>query len=183
MVGLRHVVLLSIAGLMLAVHSPAAADVYRWVDDQGGEHFTMDLHRVPAKHRGEARRRKILDEAQAEPSPPPINTMTPADDARTRRALRPSYSRRAHRAPAASSSGCASWQRDKAAKLERKIALYEQKVDLYEEKERRLVRLEDRIQAENAAERYEIYLEQAEEEYESFLSDMRQRGVPPGCLR
>lgn len=168
--------------LLLAAAAPASAEIYRWTDAEGREHFTMDLHRVPAKHRGEAERRMMLEKIQVEPKPDPVNSLSTPDRVRVKRALRP---RRSYAAPppAAGSTGCASWQRSKAQKLEARIANYEKKVELYESKQRRLVRLEDRMRAENSVERYEIYLEQAEEEYENFLSDMRQKGVPPGCLR
>jgi DNA repair exonuclease SbcCD ATPase subunit len=182
---LRFVLFGLAVALVLAGAAPALADIYRWTDDQGREHFTMDLHRVPAEHRGEAQRRQLLEKVKVDPEPEPINTMSTPDSSKVKRALRPhrATTRSTYRSPAAASSGCASWQREKAAKLERKIAQYEKKVELYEQQERRLVRLEDRLRAESAAERHQIYLEQAEEEYESFLSDMRQRGVPPGCLR
>ena len=175
---------LALLAACLFLAAPAAAEIYRWTDEKGQEHFTMELHRVPAQYRGQAKKNQILEKAKADPDPAPINTMTTNDAAKTRRALSPRYSRGRHSAPAASaSSRCASWQRSKAQKLEDKIRRYEQKVELYENQERKLVRLEDRLRAENNVERYELLLEQAEDEYERFRSDMRQRGVEPGCLR
>ncbi len=50
---LRRVAALLALGLLLAL--PATAEIYRWTDDQGGEHFTQDLSRVPADQRFRAR--------------------------------------------------------------------------------------------------------------------------------
>jgi len=41
-----------IALLLLAPSPPALADIYRWVDESGGLHFTDDLSSIPEKHRG-----------------------------------------------------------------------------------------------------------------------------------
>lgn len=45
-----------VAGLALAwlLAAPAAAGIYRWTDAEGREHFTTDLHKVPARYRAAA---------------------------------------------------------------------------------------------------------------------------------
>ena len=41
-----------IALLLLALATPAAADIYRWEDEAGVLHFTDDLSSIPEKYRG-----------------------------------------------------------------------------------------------------------------------------------
>jgi hypothetical protein len=169
---------LALCALWLA--GSAAAEMYRWTDASGREHFTMDLHRVPPEHRAEAERRAALEEARVgETSGPTVNTMTTPDSARVKRALRPRYSRPA----AAAGSSCSMTHRREAQRLASDVAKWEKKVELQEQLESRLVRTEDRLRAENRAERYQIYLEQAQQAQEDFEDRMRQKGVAPGCYR
>lgn len=177
----RHATLAALLAALLGallLAGPAAAEIYRWTDASGREHFTMDLHGVPPEHRAEAERRAALDEARTAPEPA-INTMTTPDASRVKRALRPRYSRPA--APAGTS--CSSTHRRQAQQLANDVARWEKKVELQEQLESRLVRTEDRLRAENRAERYQIYLEQAQRAQEDFEDRMRQKGVPPGCYR
>lgn len=50
----------------------ASADIYRWVDESGGIHFTDDLSAIPAKYRGTSR--DIL-KTPPEPGKPSLSTM------------------------------------------------------------------------------------------------------------
>ena len=52
---------------------PAAAEIYRWVDAQGREHFTHDLSKVPPGQRGAARG---AAEAGDESAPSPVQPFT-----------------------------------------------------------------------------------------------------------
>lgn len=55
-VKLRSLVLAIAAGLWLAsaVGSPARAELYRWTDENGTEHFTSDPGQVPVRYRNQA---------------------------------------------------------------------------------------------------------------------------------
>lgn len=53
--GLLQVPLTLCFAVMLAT-TPVAAEIYRWTDDAGRQHFTQDLNRVPARHREAARK-------------------------------------------------------------------------------------------------------------------------------
>jgi hypothetical protein len=51
---------------------PASADIYRWVDDSGGIHFTDDISNIPAKQRGKARE---IQKTPPEPGKPSLSTI------------------------------------------------------------------------------------------------------------
>ncbi|HKJ23706.1 MAG TPA: DUF4124 domain-containing protein [Myxococcota bacterium] len=174
--------LLAAAGFALALAAPASAEMYRWTDAGGQEHFTMDLHRVPPEYRGEAQRRADLDKARVDRNPPPINTMTTPDAARVKRALRPRYSR-SRAAAASAGTSCSASDRNTAQRLARAVEQWEKRVELQEGLESRLVRTQDRMRAEHTAERYAIHLENAQQALEDFEDRMRRQGVPPGCYR
>lgn len=174
--------LLAAAAVLLAL--PAGAEIYRWTDLAGHEHFTMNLHRVPPEHRAEAERRAVLEKARAQPAADAINTMTTPDSIKVKRALRPRSGRARAARPVAGADGvCSSSHRRKAQSLQRTVDGWAKKLELEEQLARRLVRTEARLRAENRAERYEIYLEQAEQAQEDFEDRMRQQGVLPGCYR
>ena len=166
---------------------PASAELYRWIDAQGREHFAMDLHEVPPEHRAAAQRRVELEKIQVDrPPEPTINTMKTPDGVAVKRALRPRYPRSPRGGPAAAttaSAQCDPRHRQRAAKLELDVETWAKKIDLAEEKHRRLVRTEDRLEAENRIEIHELSLARAEQALEDFESQMREKGVPPGCLR
>jgi hypothetical protein len=168
--------------IVLSIAAPASAEFYRWTDGEGREHFTMDLHRVPPEHRAEAERRAVLEKAKADPEPSKLNTMETPDSQRAKRWTRPrrSYS---HSPAASAEVQCSSSLKSQAQKLQRDVARWEKRVELEGDLERRLVRTEDRLRAENRGERYEIYLEHAEQALEDFEDRMRQKGVLPGCYR
>ncbi len=70
-------------GLMAALlGAPAAAEVYRWRDADGREHFTTELHRVPARYRDQAeqeasRPRGTVNRSQAPAAPAPEPAAVP----------------------------------------------------------------------------------------------------------
>jgi len=175
--------LLAAAGFALALAGPASAEIYRWTDESGQEHFTMDLNQVPPKHRGAAQRRAELDELRVDDEPSKVNTMETPDNARVKRWTRRSYSRSPAPAAASGDVACSSSDRQQAQQLQRNVETWQRKVELQEQLERRLVRTEDRLHAENRVERYEVYLETAQQALEDFEDRMRQKGVPPGCYR
>ena len=162
---------------------PASAEIYRWTDADDLEHFTMDLHQVPPKHRAEAERKMVLEKARVDPEPSKLNSMSTPDTMKVKRALRPRRHRYS-RSPAASADvHCSAAHRKKAQSLSRSVQQWEKKIELEEKLESRLVRTDARLRAENRAERYQIYLEQAEQAQEDFEDRMRQQSVPPGCYR
>ena len=48
--------LFALGTLALLLAPPTRAEIYRWTDSAGREHFTQDLNQVPARHREAARR-------------------------------------------------------------------------------------------------------------------------------
>ena len=176
---MSRALLLTVALLVAASSTPAGAEIYRWTDAEGREHFTSDLHQVPEQYRGDARR-GAQAEAEKGEKPDNLNTMGTSWRSPARRSVR---GRRRASPPAAMGRTSCGAERTQAAKLRSKVERLEQRVELEEDRYRRLVRLEDRLRAENRAERYRIDLERAEQEYEDFLARMRQKGVEPGCLR
>lgn len=69
MVTISRLVLISLALWSLSV--AAAADIYRWVDDQGIVHFTDNPHNIPQKYRQSTSRIKAKEPppGQAQPTP------------------------------------------------------------------------------------------------------------------
>src|SRR3990172_11850834 len=62
--------LLSFFLLCLSTGLPAAAEYYRWVDQNGVVHFTDNLHNIPEKQRGGANRIEAKESPKtAEPTP------------------------------------------------------------------------------------------------------------------
>jgi len=170
-----------ILAVCFALAAPTSAEIYRWTDESGRQHFTMDLHGVPPEHRAEAKRRAALGRARVDPGPAPINTMTTPDSARVKRALRPRRHRRASSVPA--ETRCTPAHRRQAQDLARAVERWEKQVALEGQLASRLVRTEDRLRADSRAERYEIRLEDAQQALEQFEDRMRQQGVLPGCYR
>ncbi|HEY7541068.1 MAG TPA: aspartyl protease family protein [Methylomirabilota bacterium] len=61
--------LLVLAGCLLA--TPAAAELYRWTDSEGTEHYTSDLAAIPPEFRDSA---TLLNAPQARPISPPTTS-------------------------------------------------------------------------------------------------------------
>ena len=54
---MRRIVAVAVAACFVASGwEPASAEIYRWTDPNGREHFTTDLSRVPPQYRPRARR-------------------------------------------------------------------------------------------------------------------------------
>jgi hypothetical protein len=191
--GLRRACARSAALLASAVGFalPAEAELYRWTDAQGREHFAMDLHEVPPEHRAAAQRRAELEKIKVDPAPEPtINTMKTPDGVAVKRALRPrypsstsSYARSGPAAPAAvGDAGCNDADRQRAEDLARNVERWEKELDGREDRQRRLVETDDRMANEHRIEDAQTALEKAERALDEFETRMRQKGVPPGCL-
>ncbi|MGE5189881.1 MAG: DUF4124 domain-containing protein [Gemmatimonadota bacterium] len=63
------------AALLVLAARPCAAEIYRWIDDQGTIHFTDELSTVPPAFRGKAR--VLLREAPVTIVPPPPAAAAP----------------------------------------------------------------------------------------------------------
>jgi hypothetical protein len=55
----------------LALAAPAAAQLYRWTDEQGNVHYTQGLYSIPERHRGSARLVAPPEPPAAPPAPAP----------------------------------------------------------------------------------------------------------------
>jgi hypothetical protein len=60
--------------VLVMLASPAQAQLYRWVNEQGEVHFTQGLENVPERFRGGAR---LLGYPEATPAPAPIAPASP----------------------------------------------------------------------------------------------------------
>jgi clan AA aspartic protease (TIGR02281 family) len=72
-----------VAGLIWLVSAPLqAAEYYRWVDENGVLHITDNLHNVPEKQRGSAKRIQAQENprvAEPEQKPPPRKASIPME--------------------------------------------------------------------------------------------------------
>jgi hypothetical protein len=180
-----------LALLVLGLVAPAGAEIYRWTDAQGQEHFTMNLHEVPPEHRAGAQRRLELEKIQVDrPAEPAINTMKTPDGLAVKRALRPRYpstgSPYTRSSPAAlaapGDAGCSDADRQRADELARNVERWTRELDEREDRQRRLVETDDRLRNEHRIEDAQEALEKAEQALDDFETRMRQKGVPPGCF-
>lgn len=167
-----HCALLS--GLLLAVAGPGAAEIYRWRDAAGREHFTTDLQQVPA-----AKRRQALEKARSAQDGPPVNYHS-----------QPRQAPAAPRAQASPGGGGEAVDYDCDALRKQARALLEKLT----RQERVVAQREDSVSDISSS----IYAEhmrkkslaKAETEFEALRDDYeRWRGLhlrrraPPGCLR
>jgi multidrug resistance efflux pump len=172
---------------------PAAAELYRWTDGQGREHFAMSLHEVPPEHRAAAQHRLEMEKIQVERPPEPnVNTMKTPDGMAVKRALRPRYPGSTSSYPTSSDSrsartasgdaGCSDADRKQAEDLARAVERWTHEVEEREERQRRLVETDDRLQNEDRIADAQERLEKAEQALDDFETRMRKQGVPPGCF-
>ena len=174
----------------LGLPAGAGAEIYRWLDAQGHEHFTTDLEQIPRSQRAAAEAaassRPSVNRADAAPTPP----------ARRAAPKRRPYSRSA---PADASELIAGWGeeewREKAGALATEIEILEKRLAQLEEQgadhmplSARRRSISHRRYSEYRA-RYRVWektgkdLERAEARLERFEERARRSGVPPGWLR
>lgn len=163
-----------VLGLALAV--PAAAEIYRWRDASGREHFTTDLQQVPPEQREGARERA------AEP-PGGSVTFHSGDDVRPKAAATP-RTRPSPAAPAPAQAGLCQKADREAARLRRILAKRERHAASLK-RSADDIRNHFTTRAKNQA-RYEEALrtvDAAKTDLRRFEAGQRQAGVEPGCLR
>ncbi len=178
----------ALLGLLLVVllAAPAAAEIYRWVDAQGREHFTTRIEDVPAGQREGA-------EAEAA-GRRPLNRADPG--AARRPALEPPAERKLWEVPEEKPEGRdESWWRgqhvrhvERVAELEAEIAEWERlgvtqppaPRNFSNASRRQWQRYMGRWKARQRAERE---LETARKSLARFEERARRAGVPPGWLR
>ena len=68
-----------LAALWLGCAVPAAAEIYRWVDEGGAVHFADNLHSVPERYRGQLQLRSS-QQPEPEPAPRPQNLERPSGE-------------------------------------------------------------------------------------------------------
>jgi hypothetical protein len=65
-----------LVGLLLGSPTPAAAEIYRWIDEQGTAHYTEGLDRVPERHRARA----VPLGLRNQPARPPVEAVSRSGD-------------------------------------------------------------------------------------------------------
>jgi hypothetical protein len=164
------------ASWLLVAPAQAAAEIYRWRDAQGREHFTTNLQQVPASQREAARR-------AAEQADSRVNYHTPPP-ARGG-AARPAKSAAPPPAPAAQGPqwNCSAVRR-KARELRKTITYHRNRIEADARRADDITRnAYSRRKYEARGEESAEWLAKAETAYERFTQEQRRKGVPPGCLR
>lgn len=174
-------------GLALALAPAAGAEIYRWKDASGREHFTTDLSAVPPADRARAQA------AAGASSGGGVNRFSAPEDAPPARA--PEASRASSR-PAAQADGAEkvggheeAWWREQAHRyvsdIERLEAGVEQCEDMRAPRPEKLKRqhYDRKMGALERCASDKSTLEVTRRQQENFLERARLQGVPPGWLR
>lgn len=182
---------LQLAAFLLALALPAGAEIYRWVDDQGREHFTADLGQIPVSKREAAK--------AAAGSRPTVNRSEARSAPARRRNPSPAVTRARATLGAEAGERIAGqseeqW-REEAGSLATEIEILENRVEQMEERgddnmpfssarrnisHRRYSKYRSRYRE---WERASKDLERARAKLERFEERARRSGVPPGWLR
>jgi len=161
---------------LLLAPAQVSAEIYRWRDAQGREHFTTNLQQVPASQRDAARR-------AAEQADSRVNYHTPPP-ARSGAAA-PAKSAAPSPAPAPQSSqwNCAAIRRE-ARELRKAVTYHRNRIEADARRADDITRnAYSRRKYEARGEESAEWLAKAEAAYERFTQEQRRKGVPPGCLR
>ena len=181
---------------------PSGAEIYRWTDAAGEEHFTTRLDDVPSVHRDAARRRaagSTLNSYESERGEaPPAEASVPGAEAPAGRGRRrPPGGPPAAPAPAEETYGGRSeaWWRGEYTRQVQEIERYEATAELCEGEEApvRGDPLTGRRMKEQHYERAAAGFARCEEAryvldglrraLDRFVENARQQGVPPGWVR
>lgn len=153
----------------------ASAEIYRWRDAEGREHFTTDLSRVPPAERGRA--------AGADATKPGSGSLNfHSGDARRQPEPESTQPAPANR-PDAADRECENVRKQAARKL-KQLRRQERKVEYRENLAGEIgesIYTERRRQI--AFEKARAELEELREEYEGFRRYHYKRGVAQGCTR
>ncbi|MDJ0851551.1 MAG: DUF4124 domain-containing protein [Myxococcota bacterium] len=165
------------AALLLMAPPPTEAEIYRWRDADGKEHFTSDIHRVPAAHRRQAR------ENAAAPSAGRVQYHS-GDGPRI---PEPAAEAQAEASPPAkvktSGFDCEALKKQARKKLE-ELAKRERAVERREDVSSDIASsIYAEKRNENALRKARAALEKAQANYERWRKIQYSRGAPPGCLR
>jgi hypothetical protein len=166
------------------VATPAAADVYRWRDAAGREHFAQQLHQVPPEHRAAAR--QVARTADAGETGGAIRYQ---DVPRRSATLGASREARAAQEPAPPAARAPSARECRV--LQKQIARKEKVIRTHRGSVEANQRWADDIdRSPFSRRRYEVraeeearWLARAERDLQRFIDAQRRKGAPPGCLR
>lgn len=162
---------LGLLGLLAAAQ--ASAEIYRWVDASGREHFATDLNQVPPAYRHDA-----ADRAKA--SKQRINVVKPQGGSTVPAKREPAGARQKPRVPDEKPGGYGeAWWRRKYATHVKFVESAKDFIEYqkqaagrsYSRDERRAVGFADKN------------LRAAEKRLADFLAEARRAGVPPGWVR
>lgn len=183
---------LLVLGLLIGVFpaGPADAEIYRWTDASGREHFTTDLSTVPSAHRAAAQA------GAGRPSDANINRIqsTPRSEPDSGAASPASVRDRPPEEEKIGGQNEATW-RKRARRFEQEIENIEAGIERCEDV-RVPVRFNPRSGRRMKRQHYERKMAMADQcgggenalrvkrlQQENFLENARRRGVPPGWLR
>jgi len=174
--------------LLALLAAPAASEIYRWVDAQGGEHFTTRLEEVPPPQR-EGAQSEAAGRRQ-------LNRTAPAADAASRPAPRLRAERRLWEVPEQKPEGRdENWWRgehlrrvERVAELEAEIAELDRLGVTQPPAPRRVSNASSRrwhryMSRWRERQRSKRALETARRGLARFEERARRAGVPPGWLR
>lgn len=183
-----------------AIAAPfASAEIYRWTDAQGGEHFSMDLNSVPPRYRAAAK----ASAGQVGKSAninifTPSEGQSPAAPSVPRRGSNPSAKR-----PSQPTKGDVervegqpeSYWRAKVERYLRQIGTIETQIEACKDMRAPIKRKPGRSRSENynryqreraaadACRAKKPALTEKHAQLENFLESARRKGVPPGWIR
>jgi hypothetical protein len=162
--------------------TPVGAEVYRWRDASGREHFAQQLHQVPAEHRAAAKA-AAADAGDSESvSFHAVPRRSPTDGARSEgREARAEVAPPAMMAPGAGE--CRAAQKE-VARQEKVIRTHRGSVEANQRWADDIDRSAfSRRKYEVRAEEEARWLARAEEKLERYVDSQRRKGLDPGCLR
>lgn len=166
-------------GLLLAalgVAAPSSAEIYRWRDASGVEHFTTELHEVPPDQRPAARKRAeeggaaVNFHSGTKQQPAPARAPRKSQAAPAKKAATPDWS-------------CATLQRE--ARRQRRLITRQEKRVAAQRKQAENIEASDtsRRKHEIRMEKEAGGLARLNAALDAFEEKQRRIGVPPGCLR
>jgi hypothetical protein len=182
----------ALVALLLGLAAPAAAEIYRWTDEQGNEHFSSNAHDVPPEHRTQAREAGSaagghVNRFESSGAPPPARSLSTTPRTVRPAKLPPPGSARG----TTEGTGRTNWQ-SQAQDLELAIQRAEERLDECEK--RRMPDLDNLRVGRNVHRNRSLgglgdcdperqRVEEAEQRLADFEDRAREAGVPPGWIR
>lgn len=193
--------IIAVAWIQLSV-PVASAEIYRWTDAQGGEHFSMDLNSVPPQYRAAAKASagSVGTDANINmiPQPEGRRATRPASPARPDRATtRRSSSPRnmTEQAGEEIAGHDESWWRSRVERYASEIRAIEEQIDTckdlkapvrYDHRTGRRTKrqhYDDKMGAIDRCSSNQSTLDVKQRQLTNFKERARKSGVPPGWLR